>query len=188
MHDNFKFQTEQLLESLHDATNWHQQISKTIGYLKEAFLQQKKVLVAGNGGSATLAQHFTDEMVGRYRVSRPPLPVIALTADSAVLTCIGNDFGFEHIFSRQVEALGQAGDVLLVFSTSGKSEKLLRAVTQAKKQKLNTVAFTGKQSQLAEETLCAVTAPSDDPPRIQELHLHAIHLICETFEPRPTGT
>ena len=70
MHGNFKFQTEQLLESLHDATNWHQQISKTIEYLKEAFLQQKKVLVAGNGGSATLAQHFTDEMVGRYRVSR----------------------------------------------------------------------------------------------------------------------
>ncbi|MDG2408630.1 MAG: SIS domain-containing protein [Pirellulales bacterium] len=187
MHEKFISQTEALRESLHDATGWYQQISKTTELIQFAFSQQKKVLVAGNGGSATIAQHFADEMVGRYRTNRPPLPIIALTADSAVLTCIGNDFGFEEIFSRQVEALGQAGDVLLIFSTSGTSKNLLRAVRQATQQKVTTIAFTGSKSQI-EQASYTVAAPSEDPPRIQELHLHAIHLICESFEseqPKP---
>ena len=106
MHEKFISQTEALRESLHDATGWYQQISKTTELIQLAFSQQKKVLVAGNGGSATIAQHFADEMVGRYRTNRPPLPIIALTADSAVLTCIGNDFGFEEIFSRTSGSLG----------------------------------------------------------------------------------
>ncbi|MBC19056.1 MAG: phosphoheptose isomerase [Planctomycetaceae bacterium] len=183
MQKKFKSQTDQLHASLLDAEQWHRQLAETVQCLKQAFTKRKKVLVAGNGGSATIAQHFADEMVGRYRMSRPPYPVIALTADSAVLTCIGNDFSFQDIFSRQVQALGEAGDVLLVFSTSGKSENLLRAVRQASQQNMLIVAFTGNKFPLEESVSCAVTVPSEDPPRIQELHLHAIHLICETFEP-----
>jgi D-sedoheptulose 7-phosphate isomerase len=184
MYENFQSQSRQLQASLQDTSRWYEQISKTVDYIEQAFSQKKKVFVAGNGGSATLAQHFADEMVGRYRTNRPPLPVIALTADTAVLTCIGNDFGFEDVFSRQVEALGQAGDVLLVFSTSGKSPNLLRAVRQARQNKLITLAFTGSKSRMEDATY-TVAAPSEDPPRIQELHLHAIHLICELFETPP---
>ena len=182
MHTNLKLQTEQLRTSLADVDAWHDQIDETIRCLKQTFSRQNKVLVAGNGGSATIAQHFADEMVGRYRTKRIPYPVIALTADSAVLTCIGNDFGFEDIFLRQVQALGQPKDVLIVFSTSGKSENLLRAVRQASQQEMIILGFTGSKSQI-ESVSHAVTVPSNDPPRIQELHLHAIHLICEAFEP-----
>lgn len=183
MQHDFELQTNQLVESLQETKSWHQQIAKAIEVLSHAFSEQKKALVAGNGGSAALAQHFTDEMVGKYRSSRPPLPVTTLTADGAVLTCIANDFGFVQVFARQVEALGQSGDVLIVLSTSGESENLVRAVTQAKKQKMTTVAFTGENGKLAEAADLAVIAPSDAPPRIQELHLHALHLMCEKFEP-----
>ena len=182
MHTNLKLQTEQLRTSLAEVDAWHEQIDETIRCLKQTFSRQNKVLVAGNGGSATIAQHFADEMVGRYRTNRIPYPVVALTADSAVLTCIGNDFGFEDIFLRQVQALGQPKDVLIVFSTSGKSENLLRAVRQASQQEMIILGFTGSKSQI-ESVSHAVTVPSNDPPRIQELHLHAIHLICEAFEP-----
>ena len=183
MQHDLNYQTNQLIESLRDTKSWHQQINKAIEAIGLAFSEHRKVLVAGNGGSAALAQHFTDEMVGKYRDSRPPLPVATLTADGAVLTCIANDFGYVHVFSRQVEALGQRGDVLIVLSASGESENLVRAVAQAKQQKMTTIAFTGSKGRLAQDSDLAVVAPSDEPPRIQEMHLHAIHLMCEQFEP-----
>ena len=188
MRKQFQVQTDQLLKVLHGAQDWHVQITNVVERLEQAFAERKTVFVAGNGGSATLAQHFSDEMVGRYRTARPPLPVIALTADSAVLTCIANDFGFESIFSRQIEALGRAGDVLLVFSTSGDSENLRQAIAQGQKQKLTSIAFTGKRGRLITAADMTVIAPSDEPPRIQELHLHAIHLMCEAFEPESFDT
>lgn len=162
---------------------FHQQVEAVARVLKTAFTAGKKVLVAGNGGSATLAQHLSDEMVGRYKTNRPAYPVIALTADSAVLTCIGNDFGFENVFKRQVEALGQAGDVFIGYSTSGNSQNIILAAQQAKQQGLIVVAFTGQSGQFKDLADHAVISPATTTNRIQELDLHAVHLLCEAFEP-----
>jgi D-sedoheptulose 7-phosphate isomerase len=183
MRQAFEDQSGHLRSTLADLSDWHAQIARAVEKLRATFANGKKVLVAGNGGSATLAQHFSDEMVGRYRAPRPPLPVVALTADSAVLTCIGNDFGFEHIFSRQIEAIGQEGDLLIVFSTSGESPNITRAREQAQSQQMTVIAFTGPNGTLAQEADLAVISPAQNSPRIQELNLHAVHLICETFEP-----
>lgn len=162
---------------------FHHQVEAVARVLKTAFTAGKKVLVAGNGGSATLAQHLSDEMVGRYKTNRPAYPVIALTADSAVLTCIGNDFGFENVFKRQVEALGQTGDVFIGYSTSGNSQNIILAAQQAKQQGLTVVAFTGQAGQLKDLADHVVISPATTTNRIQELDLHAVHLLCEAFEP-----
>lgn len=175
--------TADLITAAGAIDQFHQQVAAVAGVLKKAFADGKKVLVAGNGGSATLAQHLSDEMVGRYKTNRPPYPVIALTADSAVLTCIGNDFGFENVFKRQVEALGQAGDVFIGYSTSGNSQNIILATHQAKEQGLITVAFTGQSGQLKDIVDHAVISPATTTNRIQELDLHAVHLVCEAFEP-----
>ena len=187
MRDTFKNQTGRLIRALTEATEMHQQIAQVVDQLRTVFTQGGKILVAGNGGSATLAQHLSDEMVGRYRMSRPPLPVIALSADTAVLTCIGNDFGFEQIFARQVEALGQKGDVLLLFSSSGRSPNILAAAEQARSQQITVISFCGEDGPLKSLADIAVVPNSTDPPRIQELNLHAIHLICEAFDPESSS-
>ncbi|NIP84069.1 MAG: SIS domain-containing protein, partial [Planctomycetales bacterium] len=140
------------------------------------------VYVAGNGGSATLAAHLADEMVGRYLADRRPYPVVALTADSAVLTCIANDYGFDHVYARQIEALARPGDVLVAFSTSGNSANILAACRQAQAQGVTVIGFSGPDGQLADLADLAVVAPVGATARIQELDLHAIHLICEAFE------
>lgn len=152
-------------------------------HLKEAFEKGKKVLIAGNGGSAAEAQHFSDEFVGRYKADRPAYPVVALTADGAVLTCIGNDYGYEDVFARQVEALGREGDIFIGLTTSGNSKNILKAAKVAHDQGMTVVAFTGPSGALTEIADHAIVSPSKTGSRIQELHLHAIHLICEAFEP-----
>lgn len=182
MLETFREQTRRLASALAETAELHQQIAQVVEQLRTAFTQGGKILVAGNGGSATLAQHLSDEMVGRYRMSRSPLPVIALSADTAVLTCIGNDFGFEQIFARQIEALGQKDDVLLLFSSSGKSPNILAAAEQARSQQITVIGFCGKDGPLESLADIAVVPNSTDPPRIQELNLHAIHLICEAFD------
>lgn len=151
--------------------------------LEETFSRGGKVLICGNGGSAAEAQHFSDEMVGRYQANRRSYPVIALTADSAALTCIGNDFGFEQIFARQVEAYGQSGDILMALSTSGSSANILRAVEAAKARGLTVLALTGMRGALRERADISIEVPSATTARIQELHLHVIHLLAEYFEP-----
>lgn len=175
--------TADLVAAASSIGQFHQQVEAVARVLKEAFANGKKVLVAGNGGSATLAQHLSDEMVGRYKTNRPPYPVIALTADSAVLTCIGNDFGYENVFKRQVEALGQEGDVFIGYSTSGNSQNIILAAEQAKQQGLIVVAFTGQSGQFKDLADFAVISPATTTNRIQELDLHAVHLLCEAFEP-----
>ena len=181
--ETFREQSEQLRSALDAIDVLYPTIAEVVERLRQAFDAGKTVYVAGNGGSATLAQHLSDEMVGRYRANRPPLPVVALTADSAVLTCIGNDFGFEQIFSRQLEALGHAGDVFIGFSTSGTSPNVLAACRQARQQGLTVISFSGPDGELKELADIAVIAPATATARIQELDLHAIHLICEAFEP-----
>jgi len=174
--------TNELIEALNNTSAWHDQIMKVIHRLREAFAAGNKVYTAGNGGSATLAQHLSDEMVGKYKADRRPYPVIALTADSAVLTCIGNDWGFSEIFKRQIEALGQKGDVFLAYSTSGNSANIVAAAEQAKLQGMVVIAFTGQTGKLKDIADYAVCSPGHSTARIQELDLHAIHLICEAFE------
>jgi D-sedoheptulose 7-phosphate isomerase len=142
-----------------------------------------KLLLAGNGGSAADAQHIAAEIVGRYKKDRPAYAAIALTTDTSALTAIGNDYGFEQIFARQVEGLGRRGDVLLVFSTSGRSPNILAALKVARQQGLVTVGFTGsKGTDMAAFCDHLLVAPSDDTPVIQQIHLTFAHGICDVIE------
>ncbi|MGY3451104.1 D-sedoheptulose 7-phosphate isomerase [Bradyrhizobium sp. USDA 4353] len=142
-----------------------------------------KLLIVGNGGSAADAQHIAAEIVGRYKQERPAWAAIALTTDTSALTAIGNDYGFDHVFARQVEGLGARGDVLLAISTSGRSPSILNALRKARQRGLVTIGFTGAKG-LAMGELCdeLLVAPSDDTPLIQQIHLATAHGICETIE------
>ncbi|MGJ5205652.1 D-sedoheptulose 7-phosphate isomerase [Bradyrhizobium sp. HKCCYLR20261] len=142
-----------------------------------------KLLIVGNGGSAADAQHIAAEIVGRYKQERPAYAAIALTTDTSALTAIGNDYGFDHVFARQVEGLGVSGDVLLAISTSGRSPSILNALRKARERGLVTIGFTGAKG-LAMGELCdeLLVAPSDDTPLIQQIHLATAHGICETIE------
>jgi D-sedoheptulose 7-phosphate isomerase len=143
----------------------------------------RKALVAGNGGSAAEAQHFAGELVGRFRRERAAYAAIALTADTAILTAVANDYGYEVVFARQVEALGQPGDLLLLFSTSGESENLIRAALAGRRRGLRVVAITGAgPNRLARLADCAIPIPSKDTPLIQEVQMIATHLLCELAE------
>jgi D-sedoheptulose 7-phosphate isomerase len=143
----------------------------------------RQVLVAGNGGSAAETQHFVAELVGRFRRERRPYAVIALTADTAILTAVANDYGFEEVFARQVRALGRRGDVLLLFSTSGESENLVRAATIGRQDGLTTVAITGERpNRLARLADLAVRVPATETALVQELHQVVTHLLCDVVE------
>jgi D-sedoheptulose 7-phosphate isomerase len=142
-----------------------------------------KLLIAGNGGSAADAQHIAAEIVGRYKKDRPAYAAIALTTDTSALTAIGNDYGFEHVFSRQVEGLGRRGDVLLVMTTSGRSPNILESLKAARSQGLVTVGFTGaKGTALGASCDHLLVAPSDDTAVIQQIHMAFAHGICEVIE------
>jgi D-sedoheptulose 7-phosphate isomerase len=142
-----------------------------------------KLLIVGNGGSAADAQHIAAEIVGRYKQDRPGYAAQALTTDTSALTSIANDYGFEQVFARQVEGLGQRGDVLLALSTSGKSPNILAALRTARERGLVTVGFTGSKGENL-RVLCdhLLTAPSDDTPVIQQIHLAVAHGICDEIE------
>jgi len=142
-----------------------------------------KLLVAGNGGSAAEALHFAEELTGRFKSNRKPLPAIALPADCTALTCIGNDFGFEAIFSRQVEALGKAGDILILFSTSGNSSNLVSALKMANRLKIKTVCLLGKKGGvMAGRGDFEIIVQQDETARIQEAHQVILHLILDAIE------
>jgi len=143
----------------------------------------RKVLAFGNGGSAADAQHLAGELLGRYQADRAPLPAIALTTNSSAVTAIANDYDYTRVFARQLEALGQPGDVAVAISTSGRSPNVLEAVRIARKQGLVTVALTGAAGLDAAETPDVTLAvPSSDTQRVQEAHIVAIHCICELVE------
>lgn len=142
-----------------------------------------KLLLVGNGGSAADAQHIAAEIVGRYKKERPAWAAIALTTDTSALTAIGNDYGFDQVFARQVEGLGVRGDVLVAISTSGRSVSILNALRKAREQGVMTVGFTGTKGQaMAEHCDLLLVAPSDDTPIIQQIHLATAHGICEMVE------
>ena len=145
-----------------------------------------KVMSCGNGGSAGDAQHFSSEMLNRFEVERPGLPAFALTTDSSTLTSIANDYDYSRIFSRQVEALGNSGDVLLAISTSGNSKNVLEAVKTAQAQQLGVIALTGRDggelSALLNDQDIEIRVPASSTARIQEVHLLVIHCICDLID------
>ena len=144
-----------------------------------------KVMLAGNGGSAADAQHIAGEFLSRLRFDRHPLPAVALTTDSSVLTAIGNDYGYERVFERQLRGLGRPGDVFVALSTSGKSPNVLAALAAARETGVVAVGFTGSAPGAeAMRPLCdfLLAAPSDDTPVIQQIHMTAAHAICEIVE------
>ncbi|HYO11450.1 MAG TPA: SIS domain-containing protein [Tepidisphaeraceae bacterium] len=152
--------------------------------MADAWQSKGKVLVAGNGGSASDAMHLAEELVARFEKDRRALPAMAL-CDPTVITCAGNDFGFETIFSRQVEAFGNAGDVLVVFSTSGNSPNIVRAVEAAKRQGLVTAAFLGRDGgQLRAACDIELIVPAQKSHRIQEGHKVLYHTLCEWVDER----
>jgi D-sedoheptulose 7-phosphate isomerase len=142
-----------------------------------------KLLIVGNGGSAADAQHIAAEIVGRYKQDRAAYAAVALTTDTSALTAIANDYGFEQVFARQVEGLGQRGDVLLALSTSGRSPNILAALRSARKLGLVTVGFTGGKGETL-RTLCdhLLVAPTDDTPIVQQIYLTVAHAICDEIE------
>ncbi|PLX89882.1 MAG: phosphoheptose isomerase [Desulfuromonas sp.] len=143
----------------------------------------RKVLVMGNGGSAADAQHFAAELVGRFLRERKALPAVALTTDSSVLTAVGNDYGFDAIFSRQVEALVESGDVVVGISTSGQSENVHRALLVARQAGCFTVGLLGRDGgQISEIVDADLTVPSESTPLIQEAHVAIIHILCDLIE------
>ena len=154
-----------------------------LGLCRNAYLSDRKILIAGNGGSAADAQHFAGELVSRFYFDRPPLAAIALTTDTSVLTAIGNDYGYDDVFSRQIQALGIAGDVFIAISTSCNSPNILKALAQSKQQGLTTIGLTGRSGGLM-KALCDIClcAPSDSTPRIQECHLVLEHTLCACIE------
>jgi len=161
---------------------------QAVEMLVSAYQAGKKVLVMGNGGSAADAQHLAGELVGRFQKERKALPCLALTTDSSIITAVGNDYSYETIFARQVEAWANCGDVVIALSTSGNSANVLAAVKLAKESGARVLGLTGKNGGklLAEADLCLLV-PSDSTPRIQEGHITIIHILCDLLEERLFG-
>jgi phosphoheptose isomerase len=154
--------------------------------LNRALLAGQKILICGNGGSAADAQHFSAELLNRYDRDRPGLPAIALTVDSSTITAIGNDYDYKQIFSKQVTALGQPGDILVAISTSGQSPNITEAVLAANEKEIPVIALTGKDggamAQLLNENSVEIRVPSMVTARIQEVHILVLHILCELLD------
>lgn len=167
-------------------------IIQLVDWLVEAFKGGGKLLILGNGGSAADAQHMAAEFVNRFKIDRRPLPAIALTTDTSVLTSIGNDFGFDLIFVKQIQALGKPGDIVLAISTSGQSPNVVKAVETAKDMGLKTAALTGGTTtpggRLGPVADLLLNVPTDSTPHIQETHLWVEHIICELVEKEMFGS
>jgi D-sedoheptulose 7-phosphate isomerase len=149
----------------------------------ERLRQGKTIFACGNGGSATDSMHLCEELVGRYRDNRRPLPAVSLNTDTSVLTCIGNDYGFDEIFSRQIEALGKPGDILAGFSTSGNSKNVARAFATAKANGVTTILLAGKDGgKIKDLADHSIIVSSDNTARIQELHTFILHAWLELVE------
>lgn len=149
----------------------------------ETYRNSKKIILAGNGGSAADAQHIAAELVGRYGFDRPSLPSLALTTDTSCLTAIGNDYGYDRVFSRQLEGMGQSGDLFIGISTSGNSKNIINAFEVAKQKGIKSVALVGRDGgEMAKVADIAIVVPSESTPRIQESHILIGHIICDIIE------
>ena len=159
------------------------EINQIIKACTKSLTNNGKILLSGNGGSAADAQHIAGEFVSRFMFNRSALPAIALTTDSSVLTSISNDYGYEYVFERQVEALGSEGDIYIAYSTSGNSLNIVNSLKKAQKKKLLTVGMTGNNNgQMVDHCDFLIEVPSSCTPRIQEVHAIIGHYICEQVE------
>jgi D-sedoheptulose 7-phosphate isomerase len=157
--------------------------------MRDALARGGKIVVFGNGGSAADSQHFAAELVGRFRVVRRALSAIALTTDTSIITSIANDFAYEHVFVRQIQALGRAGDVAFAITTSGRSRNVLDALAEARRQQLVTIAMVGSQTDdVAAVADIVISVSAESTARIQEVHRTALHAICELIEDHLGGT
>ena len=182
---------QEVLNSFRTGTDLRKQVARDCGenIVDAAMLIARclrgggKLLLFGNGGSAADAQHLAAEFVGRFRIERQALAAIALTTDSSILTAVGNDYGFDQIFARQVQALGRPGDVAIGISTSGNSPNVTSAITQAAKQELKTIGLAGKDGgSLAKCVDISITVASTNVAMIQECHITIGHILCELVE------
>ncbi len=163
-----------------------QPINEAVELMFGALSNGNRILACGNGGSAADCQHFAAELVGRFERERLPLPAMSLVTDSSILTSIGNDYGFNDIFSKQVQAFGQAGDVLLAISTSGNSQNVIAAIDAALERDMRVVALTGKGGgqigQMLTDADVHICVPHDRTARIQEVHILIVHCLCDGID------
>lgn len=158
-------------------------IAEVAGAAVETFRNGGKLIVMGNGGSAADSQHFAAEIVGRFKMERKALPAVALSTDTSILTAIGNDYGFDSVFSRQIDALASAGDIVFGISTSGNSPNVLKALQLARERGCRTVGLLGKDGGSIKSACdLPLVVPTGDTPRIQEAHITIIHIICDLIE------
>ena len=157
-------------------------VAETAGVIAAALKQGRTVFAFGNGGSAADAQHFTAELVGKYERERKPWPAIALTTDTSAITAVANDFGFDKVFARQLEALGRPGDVAIGITTSGNSPNVLRGLATAKERGLITIALTGRGGQAGAMAAHHVAVDDASTSRVQEVHATVLHVFCELVE------
>jgi len=173
------------IETLQSLKKLQAEVARSADLIVDCLTNGNKLLVCGNGGSASDAAHFTTELVVRFAKDRPAYPAICLTGDGGLLTAAGNDYGFEEIFARQVAAFGMPGDLLICLTTSGKSKNVLRALEEARSRKLKAIAFLGRDGGstigIADVDLLV---RSDSTARIQEAHELLLHVLCETVESR----
>ena len=185
--DRISRQFEESARTKLDAIEWlATPIAQSIETMTGCLLNNGKILVCGNGGSAADAQHFAAELLNRFEMERPPLAAIALTTDTSTLTSIANDYDYNQVFSKQVRALGQPGDVLLAISTSGNSPNVIEAIHAARERDMRIIALTGKgggqiSSQLGAEDI-HICIPSERTARIQEVHLLTLHCLCDGID------
>jgi D-sedoheptulose 7-phosphate isomerase len=172
----------QILNSLKNS-EYLSTLSDAVDAITDALKNGHRIFLAGNGGSAADAQHFAGEIVGRFMMERKGLPAMSLCVDPSVMTCIGNDYGYDEVFARQLEGLGQKGDVFIGISTSGNSENIIRAIKKADEIGITTVAFLGKGGgKIKDLVKYPLIVPSNSTPRIQEIHTFTVHMICEAVE------
>jgi len=169
-------------EKILNDSNLQLKIATVVDKCISALNSGNKILLCGNGGSASDAQHIAAELSGRFYFDRPPLNAEALHVNSSYLTAVANDYGYEKTYSRMVEAKGKKGDILLAFSTSGKSKNILNAISIAKKIGIYTVGFTGTEAALMHDCSINIEVPSSNTPRIQEAHILIGHIICQIIE------
>ena len=184
MHDEIKSMIEEGIEVNRLASEkLVPKIKEAADLIIRALKSNKKVLIAGNGGSASMSSHIAAEFVGRYKIERKGLPCIALASDTSIITAWSNDYTYDGVFERQLEALAQKGDVFIALSTSGNSGNLLKAMEFAKKSGIFTVALLGKDGgKMKNRSDIEIIVPSDNTPRIQEAHLMILHIICEIID------
>ena len=183
LYDEELQKSRSLIDAIADDQTLRLQVHDVVARCVAALRQDNKILFAGNGGSAADAQHWAAELVSRFNYDRPGLAGVALTTDTSTLTAIGNDYGYEQVFARQVEAIGRKGDLLIVISTSGNSRNILRGIETANSLGIDVIGFTGRSGgAMADRCTVCLRIPSDETPKIQEGHELLGHLICGMIE------